>query len=91
MVLKLYQKIKGSSFLKNISTIAFSLIFIQFFSLLISPLLSRLYEPEDFSLLVLITSIVSIFSPLFHGGYAMAIVVGELKMKNKFYTFFQRY
>lgn len=64
-----------SSFLKNVSTLSFGSIFAQFLGILVAPILTRLFAPEEFGIAGLfasITGILGVFSCL---RYELAIML----------------
>lgn len=65
------------SFLKNVTTLAAGTTVAQVITILVSPLLSRLFTPEDFALFAAFTSIASLFSIVATGKYELAIILPD--------------
>jgi len=69
--------IKNSKYLKNIATLATGTVIAQLIPILMSPILSRIYLPEDYGLfgvLISISSVIGIFSVL---ELSSAIIISE--------------
>lgn len=66
-----------SEYNQNILTLFTGTLIAQAIPIIISPILTRLYSPEDFGLYGLFISIVSILSVLVSGSYEHAIVLPE--------------
>lgn len=64
-----------NSFLKNVLTLAAGTSVAQVITILVSPLLSRLFTPEDFALFAAFTSIAGIFTIIATGKYEKAILL----------------
>lgn len=64
-------------FLKNVATLVSGTTFVQIIAILIYPVLSRIYTPEDFGLFGLYLSIISITAILATAKYEMAIMLPE--------------
>lgn len=74
----LLRKIKiQSQFTKQILTLMFGTGIAQVIPLAITPLLTRMYTPEDFGLLALFISISTIFGSIANGRYELAIMLPE--------------
>lgn len=73
----LLSSIPNHSFLKNVGLIAGGTAFAQFLSLAFAPLLTRIYEPSDFGLLAIYSSILGILSIIACLRYEMAIPLAE--------------
>lgn len=77
----LVEKIKKISaqgeFVRNVLTLMTGTTVAQFLPILTSPLLTRLYSPEDFGVLALYTSICLILTVLICAGYEFAVVMPE--------------
>lgn len=73
-----YPKLKGrSAFISDVFMISAGAIFSQALIVLASPLLTRLYGPEDFGLFALFQSITSIFITVACLRYELAIMMPE--------------
>lgn len=68
---------KRSDYTKNVITLMTGTGLAQLVPILISPILTRLYSPEDFGLIALYLSIVSIMTVLSTGRYEMAIMLPD--------------
>jgi len=72
----LIQKLKPKSeFTKNVLTLMTGTTIAQAIPIAISPILTRIYTPEDFGLLALFISIVSIMAVVSTGKYELAIIL----------------
>ena len=76
MFLKIVPK---SSFAKNILTLLTGTTIAQAIPIAISPILTRLYTPQDFGVLALFISIVFIFSSISTARYEVAIMLPKSK------------
>lgn len=74
----LYNK---SDFSKNVFTLISGTAIAQLIPLLIAPILSRIYSPQDFGRLALYLSIVQIIGAIANGRYELAIVLPKKKKK----------
>lgn len=75
MIKKIRKYINRSEFLKNSVTLVSGTTIAQILPIIISPILTRLYTPEDFGVLALFTSIVMIFAIIGNGRYELAILL----------------
>lgn len=66
---------RESSFKKNVLTLLTGTTVAQAIPIAISPILTRMYSPEEFGILAIFVSIVTIFSVLVTGSYDMAIIL----------------
>jgi len=66
---------KSSSFLKSVITLSAGTTIAQAIPALISPILTRIYSPEDFGVLAIFISFTAVFSVLATGKYELAIVL----------------
>ncbi len=73
----LLSKSKKSEYTKNILTLITGTGIAQLVPIVVSPILTRLYSPEDFGLLALYLSLVSICTVLCTCRYEMAIMLPE--------------
>jgi O-antigen/teichoic acid export membrane protein len=73
--------LKNSIYFKNVLTLVSGTSVAQLIPVLISPILTRLYSPEDFGLLALIVSISTIFGSLVSLKYELAIVLPKENKK----------
>lgn len=64
-----------SEFARNVLTLMTGTIIAQAIPIAISPILTRLYSPEDFGILALYMSLLMIFSNLVAGKYELAILI----------------
>ena len=67
----------GHSFLKNVVTLMSGTVVAQMLTVLASPVLSRLFTPEDFALLASFTSVTSLCVVFCSGKYEVAILLPE--------------
>ena len=68
-------KIFKSSFSRNVATLASGTIIAQAIPVAISPILTRLYTPDDFGILALLMSIVAVFSSVVTAKYDLALLL----------------
>ena len=68
-------KYKKSEFLKNILTLFFGTSIAQIIPLMISPILSRMYSPDQFGQLGVLLSVIGIFSIIATFQYESAIML----------------
>ncbi|MCD4790320.1 MAG: oligosaccharide flippase family protein, partial [Bacteroidales bacterium] len=73
------KKLLQSEFLKNVITLMSGTAIAQAIPVLISPILSRLYTPEDFGVLALFMSIAAVISVIATGRYELAIMLPKKK------------
>jgi len=74
---KTKEKILKNEFNKNVLILSGGAVIAQFLSIAISPILTRLYSPEDFGAFAIFSSIVSIVSVISCGRYELAIMLPE--------------
>jgi len=79
-------KFEGFIFYKNILILLRGSALAQFIPLLISPLIARLYSPQEFGVLALFTSISTIFGSVINGRYEQALVLVESDEEAKHVT-----
>jgi O-antigen/teichoic acid export membrane protein len=75
IIIKVKELTIENSFNKDILIVAFGTIFAQFITILISPLLTRLYTPEDFGIYGAYMSIVVICLTIASARYDLAIFI----------------
>lgn len=75
MIKKLIKKFTSSEFNRNSLTLISGTTLAQLLPIAVSPILTRIYSPEDFGVLALFTSIVMIFTIIGNGRYELAIVL----------------
>ena len=68
-------KLSGSEFSRNVLILMTGTTVAQSIPILISPILTRLYSPEDFGLFALFLGIVSILGSIANGRYEIAIML----------------
>ena len=68
-------RVRHSLYLKNILTVAFGTSIAQFFPILLLPIISRIYIPEDYGEYALFVSIVGIIAIFVTGHYNYAIML----------------
>ena len=67
-----------SEFSKNVLTLMTGTTIAQAIPIAISPILTRIYSPEDFGVFVLYTAIVSLVTAISTGKYELAIMLPSL-------------
>ncbi|HBF87992.1 MAG TPA: hypothetical protein DDX39_05045 [Bacteroidales bacterium] len=70
-------KVVKSDFYKNVLTLLTGTTIAQALPIAISPILARMYSPEDFGVLALFVAITSIFAVIVNARYELAIVLPE--------------
>ncbi len=83
MIKKIKQRIISSDLLKNTLFLTMGTVITQLISVLISPVLSRLYTPEDFGVLGKLTAFTSIFIVISSFKFDMAIVISKSAKETK--------
>jgi hypothetical protein len=68
-------KILKSEFTKNVAALITGTTIAQAIPLLIAPVLTRIYTPEDFGLLATLTSMTMIVGSVATGRYEMALII----------------
>ena len=77
MKFKISSLIPKEEFSKNVLTLVSGTAIAQIIPIAISPVLTRIYTPEEFGIYAIFTSIVIIFSVISNGRYELAIVLPE--------------
>ena len=77
MKFKISSLIPKEEFSKNVLTLVSGTAIAQIIPIAISPVLTRIYTPEEFGIYAILTSIVIIFSVISNGRYELAIVLPE--------------
>jgi O-antigen/teichoic acid export membrane protein len=75
----MFSGILKSDFVKNVATMMTGTAIAQAIPFLISPILSRLYTPEEFGTLALFMSVAAIIGVISTGRYELAIMLPEKK------------
>ena len=75
MIKKILKYINKSEFTKNSLTLISGTTIAQLLPIAISPILTRIYSPEDFGVFALFSSIVMIFAIIGNGRYELAIIL----------------
>ena len=70
-------QLNTGSFFKNVTTLAAGTTVAQVITILASPVLSRLFTPEDFALFAAFTSIAGLFAIVATGKYELAIILPD--------------
>ena len=73
--MSLFEGLRQSHFLKSVVTLASGTALAQAIPILASPILTRLYTPENFGLLAVFMAIVSSIAPAVCGKYEVAMVL----------------
>jgi O-antigen/teichoic acid export membrane protein len=68
-------RLKNSEFVKNVTTMMTGTAIAQFVPVLISPVLTRIFAPDDFGILTIFLSYSMIVSTIITGKYEMAIML----------------
>ncbi len=66
-----------SEFAKNVATLMTGATLAQAVPIAVSPILTRLYTPEDFGILALFVSVTAIFGVIVSGKYELAILIPD--------------
>ncbi len=83
MILEIKQKILSSPLIKNTLFLTVATISAQLISVAVSPILSRLYSPEDFGVLGRLVAFTSIFVGISTLKYNMAVVLSKSSKETK--------
>jgi O-antigen/teichoic acid export membrane protein len=75
--MKLYNRLKGNKYLMSFSLLASGSVIAQIFSMLLSPLTTRLYTPEQFGIYTIFITAISLFGPIICLKYEMSIVISK--------------
>jgi O-antigen/teichoic acid export membrane protein len=75
----MFEKYQKSEFTRNVFTLTSGTAIAQAIPVLLSPVLSRLYSPEDFGILALFMSVAAVLSVIATGRYELAIMIPENK------------
>lgn len=75
MLARIKQQIIGSEFTRNVLTLMSGTTIAQFIPFLVSPIISRLYTPEDMDVLTLYLGLVNLLAPVITGTYEHAIML----------------
>jgi O-antigen/teichoic acid export membrane protein len=73
------EKFQKSEFTRNVFTLTSGTTIAQAIPVLLSPVLSRLFSPEDFGILALFMSVAAVLSVIATGRYELAIMIPENK------------
>jgi len=76
-IIQVIKKLFRSEFLQNVSTLMSGTAIAQALPILISPVISRLYSPDDFGALALYMSIAAIISVIATGRYELAVMLPD--------------
>tara|TARA_B110000967_G_scaffold81442_1_gene84161 strand:- start:3238 stop:4599 length:1362 start_codon:yes stop_codon:yes gene_type:complete len=71
----MFKKLLKSEFSRNVMTLLTGSAIAQFIPLLLTPILSRLFSPEEFGLFAFYISIITLFSAIATGRYELAILL----------------
>lgn len=69
------ENIRQSQFVKNVSVLATGTLIVQVITTLLSPVLSRLYSPEDYGLFAVFTSLLNILTVIGSLRYELAMLI----------------
>lgn len=82
---KIY-KIKRSGFFKSITTLASGSLIAQMITILVSPITTRIFTPEELGIYTLLTTAIGMFGPVICGRFDLSIVI-EKDEKNVYALF----
>lgn len=68
-------KVTNKSFLGNVLTLLTGTVVAQFIPIAVSPILTRIYTPDDFGMFALYTSIISVIAVIANARYELAIML----------------
>ena len=74
---KLYLRIKSSAFFQHFSILVSGAVLAKVITLLIYPIITRIYSPEEFGTFSLFTSIIIVLAPISMLRYNIAIVTAD--------------
>ncbi|MDU7214391.1 lipopolysaccharide biosynthesis protein [Clostridium sp.] len=77
----LKDKLNNNNFMKSITTLASGSVIAQIIAMLISPITTRLFSPEEFGIFTVITTAVGMFTPILCGRYDLNIVTEKDEKK----------
>lgn len=77
------EKFKNNEFVKNVFTLVSGTSAAQIIPILISPVLTRIYSPDDFAVLGIFTSVTLVLSEVVSGKFEMAIMNSENELEQK--------
>ncbi len=80
------QKLTDNEFIKNVLTLVSGTSVGQLIPILISPLLTRIYDPEDFAILGVYMSVATILSEIVTGKFELAIMNTDNESEQKSIT-----
>lgn len=80
MIKQLVNKYKSSEFIRNFLTLFSGSTISQFIPILISPIISRLFTPEDFGRLAIFMAISTFVGGFMTGAYDTAIMLPKKKV-----------
>jgi O-antigen/teichoic acid export membrane protein len=69
-----FQKLLRNEFVKNVLTLVSGTSVAQLIPILVSPILTRIYEPEDFAIIGVYMSVAAILSEIVTGKFELAIM-----------------
>lgn len=75
--MKKIRQIYSSQFFKSISQLTTGAFLAQLITIIVAPISTRLYTPEELGVYTLILTFVSIFGPVLNGKYDLAIVTAK--------------
>jgi O-antigen/teichoic acid export membrane protein len=68
------------SFLRNLTILASGTVLAQALPVLASPILTRLYSPQDFAMLAIFMAMVNMFAPIVCGKYEVAMILPKSRV-----------
>lgn len=87
MIDKIKQKLRAGSFLRSVLTVASGTVIAQIIAVLVSPVITRMYTPEDMGVLASYTAIVAILGVVAAGCYDQAIVLPKTNKESNAVSF----
>jgi len=78
---KLSNHFRSGSFLRHLAILGSGTALAQAIPILASPILTRLYSPDDFAMLAIFMAVVGIFTPIICGKYEVALVLPKSQVQ----------
>ncbi|MBM7551658.1 lipopolysaccharide biosynthesis protein [Thalassobacillus pellis] len=77
MLIEYFNKLKKSTYIRNIATLGIGTLFAQLILIGITPVVTRIYSPEQIGLYTMVLAVVSLVTPVVNGRYEVSIVVAD--------------
>lgn len=81
ILIDIRDSVKRNEFMKSITTLASGSIVAQIVNILVSPITTRLFTPEEFGVFTIITTATGMFGPILCGRYDLNIVTEKDERK----------